>query len=117
MFENQFLPTLKDINSKEVRNLGQRLKGKSNKETLTTLLEWENRNIQMWVGRFYMFILLYPLLIFSFVLLPLPWTLKGIVIAILFVFAFWDSASAISYSIPLIIFIIILFGRTVTGKD
>jgi len=49
--EKQFLPTLKDIENEELKNLADRLKGGSDKETLTNILEWEDRNIQFWWER------------------------------------------------------------------
>ena len=49
--KKQFLPTLKDIENEELKNLADRLKGDSDKETLTNILEWQDRNIQFWWER------------------------------------------------------------------
>ncbi|HEC93365.1 MAG TPA: hypothetical protein ENI51_10305 [Candidatus Atribacteria bacterium] len=49
--KKQFLPTLKDLENEELKNLADRLKGGSDKETLTNILEWEDRNIQFWWER------------------------------------------------------------------
>jgi len=49
--KKQFLPTLKDIENKELGKLAKRLKGDSDKETLTNILEWQDRNIQFWWER------------------------------------------------------------------
>ncbi len=47
--KKQFLPTDTDI--KNVELLAKRLEGKSEKETLTNILEWQDRNIQYWKER------------------------------------------------------------------
>jgi predicted transglutaminase-like protease len=109
LVEKQSLPTLEDINNKEARNLAKRLKGKSDKETLTNILEWEEKNIQPWIDRWYIFFLLYLLLIVSSCFLPISLSIKLMVFAIFTIFAFFDLTSTISYFLPLIAFIIALF--------
>ena len=44
-------PTVEDIENKELVKLAKRLKGDSDKETLTNILEWQDRNIQFWWER------------------------------------------------------------------
>ena len=44
-------PTLKELKNKEVIHLSKRLKGKSDKETLTNILEWQDKNIYFWTER------------------------------------------------------------------
>lgn len=50
--KSQFLPTPEDIENDELKTLAKRLKGSSEKETLTNILEWQDRNIQGWIDRY-----------------------------------------------------------------
>ena len=52
--EKQSLPSFGDLHDKEVKELAKRLKGKSTKETLNNILEWQHRNIQYWTERWYL---------------------------------------------------------------
>jgi predicted transglutaminase-like protease len=45
------LPTQEDILDSEVLKLTEKLKGESEKETLTNILEWQDRNIGFWFER------------------------------------------------------------------
>lgn len=49
--KSQFLPTLRDIENEDVKKLARRLKGKSEKETFTNILEWQDRNVKYWAER------------------------------------------------------------------
>lgn len=49
--KKQFLPSLEDIEKEELKGLANKLKGDSDKETLTNILEWEERNIPYWKER------------------------------------------------------------------
>jgi len=49
--KKQFCPTSEDMENDELKNLAERLKGDSEKETLTNILEWQDRNIQFWWER------------------------------------------------------------------
>ena len=49
--KKQSCPTVEDIENKELGKLAKRLKGDSDKETLTNILEWQDRNIQFWWER------------------------------------------------------------------
>lgn len=49
--ETQFLPSLEDIENNELRKLAGKLKGCSDRETLTNILEWQERNIHYWNER------------------------------------------------------------------
>jgi len=109
MFKKPFLPTINDINNKEIKKLAQRLKGKSDKETLTNILEWQERNIQAWIDRWYMFLPLYFLFIISLFLLPVEYSVKTIFIAFFIVLAFFDIAFALSYILPIMGFLIVFF--------
>ena len=60
-----FLPSREDIENDMIKELSRRLKGGSHKETLTNILEWQERNIHYWDEREYMFIFLGILLSLS----------------------------------------------------
>jgi len=47
------VPVLEDINNESVKRLAERLKGRSDKETLTNILEWQEKNILYWADRWY----------------------------------------------------------------
>ena len=49
--KKQFNPTLEDIENEDLKKLANRLKGDSNKETLTNILEWQQKNIPYWMER------------------------------------------------------------------
>lgn len=49
--KRQVCPTLEDLKNKELRDLAKRLKGGSDKEDLTNILEWQHKNIQYWKER------------------------------------------------------------------
>lgn len=51
--KKQFLPSFEDLKDQECRELAERLKGKSVKETLTNILEWQERNVRYWNERSY----------------------------------------------------------------
>lgn len=68
--KRQYLPTLEDINNDELKTLAKRLKGYSEKETLTNVLEWQDRNIQFWWERWLIpLLVLFPILLVFFSLL------------------------------------------------
>jgi len=68
MREKQFLPSKEDIENKEAKELSKRLMGNSHKETLTNIMEWQERNIQYWHERADMFIILVLLSFVPFIL-------------------------------------------------
>ena len=47
----QSCPTSKDLKNEDLKKLAERLKEKSEKETLTNILEWQDRNLQFWLER------------------------------------------------------------------
>ena len=49
--KKQSRPTPNDLESEELKKLAKRLKVDSEKETLTNILEWQDRNIQFWWER------------------------------------------------------------------
>uniref|UniRef100_A0A7V3NTZ4 Transglutaminase-like domain-containing protein n=1 Tax=candidate division WOR-3 bacterium TaxID=2052148 RepID=A0A7V3NTZ4_UNCW3 len=48
---NSFLPKNEEVENPEVRSLAKRLKGRNDAETLTNILEWEDRNLKFWDDR------------------------------------------------------------------
>lgn len=108
LLQNQYLPNIRDIKNLDVEILSKRLKADSHKKTLTNILEWQERNIQQWVDRWYMFIILYLLLVGSFYLLPISWSYKYIVICIFVILALINITQFLSYFIPLLSYIIAL---------
>lgn len=49
--EGGYCPSDAEVRSREVRNLAKQLKGKSEKETLVNVLDWQERNIRFWEAR------------------------------------------------------------------
>ena len=49
--KRQFCPNLSDITNEDIKKLANQLKGESDKETLTNILEWQHRNINYWMER------------------------------------------------------------------
>ena len=107
--KNQFLPSLEDIENEELKKLANRLEGDSNKETLTNILEWEERNILGWEDRMYMFIIFYFLFSLSALFLPINPLIKCIFTLFLILLAFINFALVLSYYIPFVGSILILF--------
>ena len=109
MSKKQFLPTDADIKNEDLKKLAKRLEGNSEKETLTNILEWQDRNVRGWEERMYMFPILYILLIASFCLLPINSLIKEIVAPIIVVMGFVDLWVVSAYFLPLIGLIILPF--------
>jgi len=51
--KKMFLPSFKDLENQECKEIVERLRGRSVKETLTNILEWQERNIVYWKERYY----------------------------------------------------------------
>ena len=88
---SQFLPSKEDIECEETKELSKILMGDSYRETLTNIVEWQERNIQYWHERAEMFILLFILSAVTFFFIPLPphlWIIP--LMLILFWFFFGD---------------------------
>lgn len=62
--EKQFVPTKEDVENKEVKLLSKRLKTSNPQETLTNILEWQDRNLRFWEERW----LTYGILMFILLL-------------------------------------------------
>ncbi|MEM2147999.1 MAG: transglutaminase-like domain-containing protein [Candidatus Bathyarchaeia archaeon] len=109
----QFLPSKEDLESNEAKELSKLLVGDSCKETLTNIVEWQERNIQYWDERADMFTLLLILSItaFVFVLIPVQqylWILPLIVLCFLFLGDFMTFfISALFLTIYIIIAILV----------
>ena len=82
--KGQFLPASEDIENDELEKLVKRLKGDSEKETLTNILEWQDRNIQYWWERRPLGRLLLVLMIPLPFLLPFSHIFKLLIAGILF---------------------------------
>lgn len=65
----QDCPTSDDVKDEKLKNLAERLKGDSEKETLTNILEWQDRNIQGWWERWALVVSLVFVAAFIFFLL------------------------------------------------
>lgn len=46
-----YCPTSKEIENSKIKKMANRLKAESYKETLTNILEWQDRNIEFWTER------------------------------------------------------------------
>jgi len=89
MFE-WFLPSKEDLENKEVKELSKRLMGGSYKETLTNIVEWQERNIHYWSERADMFVLLCIFSIIPLVIIPAPSFFKLILVFILLLYLFFN---------------------------
>jgi predicted transglutaminase-like protease len=49
---NGYCPSIAERNNKRIKELANRLKAKSDKETLTNVLDWQNRNVVFWFERY-----------------------------------------------------------------
>lgn len=107
--KNQFLPDLKDVKNKELKKLSKRLEEDSKQETLTNIVEWQERNILYWVDRADMFIVFCFLLIFSICFLPIPLCRKTILSFTFILFSIYDLFLSITYLLPVIGFLIAFF--------
>ena len=83
---SQFLPSKEDIECEETKELSKQLMGDSYKETLTNIVEWQEKNIQYWHERAEMFILLFMLSAVAFFFVPLP---QHLWIVPLIIILFW----------------------------
>lgn len=107
--KKQFNPTLDDIKNEDLKKLANRLKGDSDKKTLTNILEWEERNIRVWDDRIYMFAMFSILIVLSAVLLPIDPGMKYLFILLLILAIFTNFALTLLYSFILNSFIAALF--------
>ncbi|TFH44529.1 MAG: hypothetical protein E4G94_03600 [ANME-2 cluster archaeon] len=84
--KKQVCPTLEDIENTELKKLANHLRKDSNKETLTSILEWQDRNIQFWWARYpFPFCILFfiPFLFFAFSYLMMSMELRVPIIGVI----------------------------------
>lgn len=105
----QFLPDLKDIKNKELRKLAKRLKNKSKKETLTNIVDWQERNIRGWTDRVYLFLIFYAYIFAFFTYLSLVFNVSWIFVLILLFIAIINMTILVSVFIPLLTYFVFLF--------
>lgn len=112
MDKKQSCPTVEDIENKELGKLAKRLKGDSDKETLTNILEWQDRNIIGWSDRWYIFLIFYGFLALSYVVLtfalPMSQYISFIFGIVLIIAAILNMTYLISILIPFVLYIIFL---------
>lgn len=49
--KKQFIPTSEDVKNEDLKKLANQLKGDSDKQMLTSILEWQHKNISYWMER------------------------------------------------------------------
>ena len=89
-----FLPSREDVENDTVKELSRRLRGSSHKETLTNILEWQERNVHYWDERADMSIFLGILLVLSLYMSvlsiqPFLGHFMPIMITVIFAYAFY----------------------------
>jgi predicted transglutaminase-like protease len=84
----QFLPSKEDLECEDTKELSKRLMGDSYKETLTNIVEWQEKNIQYWHERADMFLLLYLLSSVSLCFIPLSSYVGIFLIIVIFLMCF-----------------------------
>jgi len=87
-------PTVKEQKNNMICFLAKRLKGISDKETLTNILEWEDRNVQFWNERHPMPLIFVPLFfcsVFISLFLTVFIVFKNIKLAPLFTSIYFDA--------------------------
>lgn len=80
---NGYCPTTKEIENSAIKELANRLKAATEKETLTNILEWQDRNIVSWFERFPLSPILLALALVLFPSLVLWLTIPSLNIQIL----------------------------------
>lgn len=102
MLKWQSCPTSKDLKNEELKKLAERLKENSEKETLTNILEWQERNIQAWIDRYLLrIVLIFLIFPFLYILwcLPCPFLIK----LILFILSLLVVLADVIYLIPVVL--------------
>lgn len=87
------LPTPKDITDTELLELTKKLKGDSEKETLTNILEWQDRNIKYWLERWTL-TLTFIGLIFSYFLVILVLIISGFIVLAIHLYSLYNGTDA-----------------------
>ncbi len=114
MREKQFLPSKEDIENEEAKELSKRLIGNSHKETLTNIMEWQERNIQYWYERADMFIILVFLSLVPFILVYFLPTLFIFKIFFALYALFSGLLIILDYFMLSLIFILLITSETIS---
>ena len=101
VLKRQSRPTPNDLESEELKKLAKRLKVDSEKETLTNILEWQDRNIQFWWERW--------LLDLSLKILILISSLLALIISLPFLLLLLYPPVPLYVFALFIVFIVVLF--------
>lgn len=78
-----YYPKLEEIQNNEIRRLARQLKAKSHRETLTNLLDWQERNIKFWNERHptvWVLIYVYIILLAIYIIFFLGYSLSRILV-------------------------------------
>jgi len=105
-----FCPDVKDIENAELKQLAERLNGDSEKETLTNILEWQDRNIRFWWERWPLDIslqILIPISSLLALILSLPFLLLLLYYKFLELFALFIVLIVVS-------FLVLIFSNTIS---
>lgn len=110
-----YYPSLKEIENSEIKRLASRLKAESLKETLTNLLEWQERNLSFWTERhpiISVLIYIYVILLAIFVLFCMGYFINILLIVLnISTIFFWSSQIAGWFPV---IWLVILASSTIT---
>jgi predicted transglutaminase-like protease len=97
-----YCPTSKEIEDDTIKSLANRLNGSSHEETLTNVLEWQEKNIDFWIER-------WPLLpFFYFSLISVVIILASVAIVLLAYSQVLWWLVAIGLTVPTMTFLIIM---------
>ncbi|EHR78051.1 hypothetical protein OCC_04310 [Thermococcus litoralis DSM 5473] len=100
--KRQYLPSEKDIERKDIKELSYILKEDSDVKTLTNILEWQERNIRYWDERGYLHALFWIIAIMLILFIPkLELQIKGILILVIVVILY--AGNIYLYLLPQII--------------
>lgn len=92
-------PSSVEFKSTEIKKLAQRLKGKTVKETLTNILEWQDRNINFWFERYYLFLIF--IFIFFVIVLLIYFTILSLSSPLNLISPLWCLIISLSLILPL----------------
>jgi predicted transglutaminase-like protease len=100
-----YCPTKKEIENSEIKDLANRLKSKSVKETLTNILDWEGKNIEFWTER-HPIVSIFTHFITWITISPL-FVLAGLIVALSLIFGLFDITALVTWFTALWITILI----------
>ena len=107
--EKQFVPKIEEVKNKNVKCLARRLKGRTLEETLTNILDWQERNLMFWHDRWIVFIIFAVFIAFSmgiFLFLEFNNLLTFIISVIILVGLLYSMFNLVIHLISLFAFII-----------